>query len=498
MAGKDLPRVQDLQPADGKVVQFVDGDGQPRPASLLTGRQREVGRLIAQGMSDAEIAELLVLPPEAIADDVAGIVDRLGLESRAQVGAWSVESGLCGGQDRLLTVLERLLDVQPTTLKAAMDEAATLIAEELGTEKVDAFLHDPTSDTLVAVGASETPLGRRQAAVGLNRQQIANGGRAVHIFLTGTPHLDGSVDKDEEELPGVRRVLNVRSQIGVPLEVGGVRRGALTAQSTEPEFFSQRDLRFLQAVSRWVGNVAHSSELAERNAAAAIEEGRRLAAEELVTVLAHDLRNHLAPISGRAQFLLRRALRERHTANVGDAQELNRAVDRLKRLISELLDVARIDQGLFDVRPELVDLATLAREAAAAVQLPGKTIQVEAPPELALMGDPARVRQAIENLLANAVQHAPDDTTVRLVACRSERDGKPQATIQVIDQGPGIDPVLLPRLFDRFARSSRSGGLGIGLYLVRQIAEAHHGGVDIRSAPGAGTEFTLVLPAETS
>jgi DNA-binding CsgD family transcriptional regulator len=278
MARKNQPRVQDLQPADGRLVPFERGDGRDRPASVLTGRQREVARLIAQGMSDAEIAELLVLPTEAVAKHVAGIVDQLGLESRGQVAAWSLQAGLSGGQDRLLTVLERLLDVQPTTLKAAMDEAATLIAEELGTEKVDAFLHDPATDTLVAVGASETPLARKQAAVGLNRQPIANGGRAVQIFQTGSPHLDGSVENDEEELVGVRRVLEVRSQIGVALDVGGFRRGALTAQSTEPEFFSQRDLRFLQAVSRWVGNVAHNSELAERNAAAAIEEGRRLAA----------------------------------------------------------------------------------------------------------------------------------------------------------------------------------------------------------------------------
>jgi DNA-binding CsgD family transcriptional regulator len=135
MAGEDHPQVPDLPAADPSILVFELADGRQRPASLLTGRQREIARLIAQGMSDAEIAELLVLPTEAVANDVVGVLDRLDLKSRAQVAAWSRQAGLSGGQDRLLTVLERLLDVQPTNLKAAMDEAATLIAEELGTER---------------------------------------------------------------------------------------------------------------------------------------------------------------------------------------------------------------------------------------------------------------------------------------------------------------------------------------------------------------------------
>ena len=296
----------------------------------------------------------------------------------------------------------------------------------------------------------------------------------------------------------MRQTLGVRSQMGVPLEVDGTRRGALTAQSTERDAFSERDLHFLQAVSHWVGNMAHRAELAERTAAAALEQGRRLAADELVTVLAHDLRNYLTPIRGRLELLRRRAQREQHTPNLHDVQELQRSVDRLGRLISELLDIARIDQGLFVLRPEPMDLVILARDAAEAVQVVGTPIRVEAPPELALTADPARLRQALENLLANAVQHAPSGTAVTLEVFGEDHLGTSWVTVRVSDQGPGIKSDLLPRLFDRFARSSGSAGLGMGLYLARQIAEAHHGTLEVTSSPGAGTQFRLSIPAESA
>lgn len=480
----------------------VDGTGLAAPSrdghlplSALTPRQREIAGLLARGLQNADIAEQLVLTPGTVANHVASILQRLELDSRTQIAAWAVEHGLHGGQDRLLTTLERLLEAQPATLKAAMDHAANLVAEALEADKVDAFLHEASTATLVAIGISDTPLGQKQHACGLDRLALANGGRVVQVFLTGQTHFDGDVQRDELELIGFRRELNVRSQIAVPLEMGDVRHGVLAAQSTQPDFFSDRDLRFLQAVSRWVATSAQRAELAERNAVAAIEEGRRMAAEELVTVLAHDLRNHLAPIRGRVEMVHRRAVREEHPANLRDATELRRSVDHLGRIISDLLDVARIDQGLFELTIEPTDLAALVRDAAAALAVASITIEVDAPAELSVNVDRARVRQAVENLLANAMQHGPMNSTVIVQVTATESGGQPCAVVTVIDQGPGIDPQLLPRLFDRFAKASRSAGLGIGLFLARQIAEAHGGRLEVTSSSVNGTQFSLFLPA---
>src|SRR5206468_9136064 len=101
------------------------------------------------------------------------------------------------------------------------------------------------------------------------------------------------------------------------------------------------------------------------------------------------------------------------------------------------------------------------------------TIEVDVPSEVPLLADPSRVRQAIENLLANAVQHAPAGTAVSVRVAQEQSDRDSSAVIIIRDRGPGIDPQLLPRLFDRFARSSQSAGLGLGLHLAREIARGH-------------------------
>jgi signal transduction histidine kinase len=492
-----------VEPAESSHLDRADAEAPLRalrngrfPVSALTPRQREIAGLLARGLPNAEIAQQLVLTPGTVANHVASILQRLELDSRTQIAAWAVEHGLHGGQDRLLTMLERLLEMQPLTVKAAMDHVANLVAEALGADKVDAFLFDEATSTLVAVGISETQLGQKQRALGLDRQAIANGGRVAQVYLTGQAHADGDVLQDRQELIGIRRELGVRSQLAVPLEMGDLRRGVLTAQSSQPDFFAERDLLFLRAVSRWVANAAQHAELAERSAAASVEQGRRLAAEELVTVLAHDLRNHLAPIRGRLDMLHRRAVREQHAANLHDTAELRKSIDRFGRLISDLLDIARIDQGLFEVTTEPLDLAALVREAAAALEVPGTEIEVEAPPEVQVVADPARIRQAVENLLANAVQHAPTGTPVSVVMTRADSAPQPTVVVTITDHGPGIEPALLPRLFERFARSATSAGLGIGLFLAGQIARAHGGRIEVSSPVRGGTQFRLFLPAE--
>jgi DNA-binding CsgD family transcriptional regulator len=203
-------------PAEAWTGAFAVGGLASTPPSALTPRQREVAALLARSFSNAEIASHLALARGTVANHVAAILGRLGLGSRAQVATWATTHGLSGTQDRLLVTLERLLDVQPTGLEPAMDEVASLLADVLGTSKVELFLYEPETATLVAVGASETPPARQQHAIGLDRQPLANGGRAVEVFRTGRAHRDGRVDRDSQELIGIRRGLGVRSQPGVP------------------------------------------------------------------------------------------------------------------------------------------------------------------------------------------------------------------------------------------------------------------------------------------
>src|SRR3712207_5369906 len=125
--------------------------------------------------------------------------------------------------------LERLLAIQALSVKPALDEASTVIADAIGADKMDVFLYEPASHTLVAAGTSRTPMGEQQQALGLDRLPIANGGRAVEVFQTGQVYHHGQMDTDLEELLGVREALGIRSAVVVPLDLRGVRRGVVQA-----------------------------------------------------------------------------------------------------------------------------------------------------------------------------------------------------------------------------------------------------------------------------
>ncbi|APR80464.1 Chemotaxis regulator - transmits chemoreceptor signals to flagelllar motor components CheY [Minicystis rosea] len=397
-------------------------------------------------------------------------------------------------RERRLQTLERLLELPALDLKTALDRASSLIAEAVKADKVDAWLHDPTKESLRALGTSDTPLGRRQLALGLDRLPLANGGTIVEVFKTGEPRLIEHMDQVADEVPGIAGALGIRSQVGVPLDVADQRRGVLAVQSREPAFFTEVELRFLSAVARWLGAVVHRAELVETLAAGAREAGRNSAAEELVTVLAHDLRNHLVPLRGRLGVIRKRAQREGRSDEARDADLCDRSVARLARLVSDLLDVGRIEQGLFMLVPEPIDLVRIAQETAQALASSDVAVRVEAPAELLAAADPERFRQALENLVSNAVQHSPKGTEVLVALSIAETEGAEHAVVQVTDEGPGIPEDVLPRVFERFTRGTKSSGLGLGLYLAKQIATAHGGDLTVVSRPERGVTFRLTLP----
>src|SRR3954454_5995006 len=106
------------------------------------------------------------------------------------------------GDDRLFDTLVRLHGIISPELRPALGEAATLVAEALEADKVDVFLYEPASDSLVALGTSQTPMGRRQHELGLHRLPLSNGGRSVVVYKTGEPCLQLRADEDPDELPG--------------------------------------------------------------------------------------------------------------------------------------------------------------------------------------------------------------------------------------------------------------------------------------------------------
>jgi two-component system, OmpR family, sensor kinase len=443
----------------------------PTPPSTLTPRQREIAALVAGGMSNSAIAEQLVLTTGTVANHIASILQRLNLQSRTQIATWAVEHGLHGGQDWLLTTLERLLDEQPASVSEAMTRLADVVVQALGADKVDVFLHDPVSAMLIAVGTSTTPVGERQRALGLDRLLLARGGRAVEVFRHGQPHLQRDVRDDDVELVGIRRDLRVRSQLMVPLEVGRERRGVLGAQSMLPDFFANRDLLFLRAASRWVAAIIQRFE-ATPQAGIGHAGAERSCADQFLAVVAHDLCNQLAPMRGRVDLLLNRAQECHELATVHEAQQLRRAVDRLAHVADDVLDFGRLQQGLSHLLPEPLDLVELVTETARALH--DVTISVEAPQPVRVVADRLRLRHAIESLVAGAVEHAAAASQVQVLVAYADVPW-PAATVTVTDEGA-------------------SASLSLGVYLARAIACAHGGTVETCTAE-SGRRIRLALPA---
>ncbi len=399
-------------------------------------------------------------------------------------------------QDQLLTILEGLLELSATEVKATLNQATSLIAEVLAADKVDVFFHDPASETLVALGTSDTPMGRRQRAIGMDRLPFANGGRIVEVFLTGTSFLTGHADQDPDVLVGMKVGLGVKSMIAAVFEVKTLRRGVLLALSSAPEFFWEQDLHFLEAIAHWVGIVIHRAELIERMKREAMEQNRCLASEELLTVMARDLRNYLTPIRGRIELLEQRAHREGREQDIRDVRVVNHTLSLLERMSADLLDVACLNHGIFAINAQSVHLMELVQEVVSAFKTAERPIDLHTRVEVVFSADPDRLRQLLENVLANAVKYAPQQTPIVVEGAIERRMDGPWMILTVSNAGPGLPAERLATFFHPFAADSQSTSLGLGLYLANRIAAAHGGTLTIDSPAGQGAQVTLALPVE--
>lgn len=222
-------------------------------------------------------------------------------------------------------------------------------------------------------------------------------------------------------------------------------------------------------------------------------EGQR----QFIHEASHELRNPLAVIRTNLEVTLSDPDATvddlRHTAEV-----VQRSTERMTRLVDDLLVYAR--KGTLSLERDPVDVGLLVDDAAdeflATASSRGVHLVHHAPEDLWVLGDRLSLRQAVGNLLANAIRLSPPDTTVRL---RAGREG-PWVWLAVEDQGPGIDPADQEHVFQRFWRGDQRDGRergrsGLGLTIVRQIADAHGGEVKLVSSPGHGSAFALWLPA---
>lgn len=303
--------------------------------------------------------------------------------------------------------------------------------------------------------------------------------------------------------------LPVRSYLAVPVKAAsGEVLGALFFGHPEPDVFTERAERLVAAVAAQAAVAVESArahqalkrEIEQRKQAehALSQADRRK--DEFLAMLAHELRNPLAPIRNATELL------SHMLANDANAQAalgmIKRQGVQLSRLVDDLLDVSRITTGRIQLKREPIDLATVITQAVETVEsqvrekrhrLSTTTLSYE---PLYVQGDFARLVQCVGNILANATKYTEPGGEIWV---RTHGDDE-SAFIEVSDTGAGIPPELLPHVFDLFVQSDRTldraqGGLGIGLAVVKRLVEMHRGEVTAHSEGlGRGSTFELRLP----
>ena len=241
-------------------------------------------------------------------------------------------------------------------------------------------------------------------------------------------------------------------------------------------------------------------ESALRERTGALEEADRIKTD-FVANMSYELRTPLTSIGGFAEMLAAGYAGKLAPAAADYVSAILESVERLSKLIDDVLDLTQGDTRGVTLDKERVDLAGLCRAAVGTVQArltdKGQTLDIAIEPSTGfVMGDPRRLRESFEHVLRNAVAYTEQGGWIGFRAGGNEHE----AIVTIADNGPGIAPIDQARVFSRFHRISGVGhseaALGLGLPLTRQFIEAHGGSVELVSAPGEGTAVTLTIPRE--
>ena len=413
--------------------------------------------------------------------------------------------------DRSLALLRRIaaeavrVDADPG---ASLAGVARVVAELLGARLVALFLLDEDSLILQpgAVGI-ELQLADRLSSIPCGP---GDGWLESWVVFSAQSYLAGSAGVDAGAGPSRLEVAGIRKPVMVPLAAGGAALGLLlVAEPVEESGFSKADLPALETAGcaaamlieqqRLLRGLVLSKEaVADRaeRVAQRMGELEQLKAH-ILNLAAHELRGPLAVIRGYLSMITDQTLDADATRRV--LPILNAKVTQMDALVTQMLEVARLEEGRLEVNWAVVDIGAIAREVVdveALLAPPGLTVFLERPRDTILVrGDGIRIATILSNLLDNAIKYSPGGGAVR---CRLSVEGG-SASVSVADQGLGIAETDLPRLFSKFGRivttdNSHILGTGLGLHLSRELAHLQDGEITVESVEGEGSVFTLQLP----
>jgi signal transduction histidine kinase len=400
---------------------------------------------------------------------------------------------------RVATRATRLLDVVTALSEAQSVEEVTAVVLGKGLTVVEA-----ARGILVSVEGSELRLLGARGLTPLLESQFATitydmDVPVVHALKKGEMVSIESGEEFREKVgsvfQGFDELADMQTYLATPLVHGAETVGALALHFKEAAAVGASDRTFTLLLAQAAATALHRA----RTYDAALDKRRRAellaqAREDVLGIVAHDLRNPLNLIQMTAELMIDEVLpleRRKELLAIG-----MRAAKQMNRLIEDLLDTVRLQAGRLSLDVETVSVAAIIRQAEETFRplAEKRHIRFEASADngATVRADPTRVSQIVGNLLGNAIKFTPENGSVRLCAMRDDR----QVEFQVIDDGPGIPAASVPHLFDSFwqARLSDRRGVGLGLTIAKGIVEAHGGRMWVDSSVGEGSTFHFTLP----
>ncbi len=400
---------------------------------------------------------------------------------------------------QVLAGLSRALAESRLALQSILDTTCRQLAERIGDVcTLRLISSDGQWLEVSAVGARDAVVEKHTRFLLESRPQRVTEGPSVEVLASGAPLLiPVATDEIREQF---RRALPPQYQeymarftphsfASVALRSCARIIGVLTLVRLEPGSpYGEDDLILFQEIADRAALAIENARLFQQQ-----QEAVRVR-DDLVAVVSHDLRNPISAISMSASVLLKRdELQDWQARGLG---RISSAADRALRLIRDLLDSTQARVGGIPVERRALDFHELARHVVEEVQLahPERHIDFQTGGDAHGAWDADRMAQVITNLVGNAVQHSPGGTPVRVGSW--VEDG--QVLLEIHNEGPPIPAEMLPTLFEPFRRGRSPGGgmgsVGLGLYISRQLVEAHGGTIEVRSEEGEGTTFTVRLP----
>ena len=401
-------------------------------------------------------------------------------------------------QERRVRQTEALLALSAIEeLSPISDATVTEVARALGTEHCGIMVLDPgTSEFTCTLTRGDGRDGQPESP----RLSATDNDILRDVLRTGRTFTCYAVEQDEtlRQLPFFK---DVHCLIATPVRVFGTARGVLYAGTDAPTWLDG-DEAFLELVATRIGLMIERGELRERQREVERLRVQMAARQEFLGIVSHELKTPVAVMKAYTELLLRRAERAQRTSEIDILQRMSDQSDRMLAMIEQLLDLRRLEAGLLTLELSHFDLCDVVRRLAHETELADGSHPVKVDPckRTSITADRRRIEEVLTNLLDNAVKHSSAGSPIHVtVSLDGTGTSEESAIIAVRDEGPGVAPTDRERIFERFYQASGRlhrgrTGLGLGLYITRELVRHHNGDVWLESEPGHGATFFVRLP----